>query len=93
MADDDVRRAAALEHHPVGTVLVHPDDSANDPEARRILCRAVTPGEWPWIRVTGAPAGIAKHGGSLAGWQLQALGDLALVLGHRLVLTGHEVSR
>lgn len=75
----------------IGTVLVHPDDFLGDPNARRVIARAVTPGEWPWTRLTGLPLGTPGQFADLTGWQHQPLGDLALLLGHRVVLTGHEV--
>lgn len=78
-------------NYPVGTVLVHPDDFLHDPDARRIILRAVTPGEWPWMRLTGLPAGLPRQGGDLDGWQPQRLGDLGLLLGHKTILAGHEV--
>lgn len=80
-------------NHPIGTVLVHPDDPTNHPDARRIIARAVTPGEWPWVRLTGLPLGLPAVGGDLTGWQTQPLGDVAMVLGHRTVLHGYEVGR
>lgn len=76
-----------------GTVLVHPDDFPRDPDARRLMARAVTPGEWPWVRITGLPLGIPAQGSDLTNWQPQPLGDVAMVLGHRTILTGHEVGR
>jgi hypothetical protein len=77
--------------HLIGTVLVHPDDFPGDPKARRIIARAVTPGEWPWTRITGAAFDIPKQGSDLRHWKEQHLGDFALVCGHRTVLVGHEV--
>ena len=78
---------------PVLTVLVHPDDQLDDLDARRILSRAVSPGEWPWMRITGTARGLPHQGGSLEGWQPQPWGDLAVLAGHGVVLSGHIIGR
>ncbi len=80
-----------LTTYPVLTVLVHPDDFPDDPDARRIMARAVTPGEWPWMRITGLPVDLPSVGADLTHWQPQPLGDLAMLLRHRVVVTGLEV--
>jgi hypothetical protein len=74
-------------------VLVHPDHATTDPNALRLICRAVTPGEWPWTRLTGLPLNIPHVGTDLTDWPTQPLGDVAVLLGHRTVLSGHEVGR
>jgi hypothetical protein len=43
------------------------------------------------MRLTGVPAGLPAQGGDLTHWQPQPVGDLAVLLGHRTVLAGHEV--
>ena len=77
--------------HPVGTVLVHPDDPMGHPDSRRIVARAVSPGEWPWTRVTGLPVDLPRQNSDLTHWKNQPLGDFARVCGHRVVLSGYEV--
>lgn len=77
--------------HLIGTILVHPDDNPRDPTARRVMYRAVTPGEWPWMRITGMPVDIPGQGGDFGHWREQFPGDFAVVCGHRTVLSGYEV--
>lgn len=65
-----------------GTVLVHPDQSPADPDACRIIARAMPPGsDWPWYRLTGRPQDLPVRDTDLADWQPQSLAALGAVLG------------
>lgn len=79
---------------PVATVLLEPGKAPTDPTACRLVrVEATHPGEWPWRRLTGVPGSVPPRDSDLTDWTPQPLGDLAVVLGHTIVLTGHEVSR
>ena len=67
---------------PIGSTLVHPKHNPGDPDACRIIKRAVTPGEWPWVRLTGLPTYVPSRWDDLSRWQLQCLERLAPTLGH-----------
>lgn len=79
---------------PVLTVLLEPGRAPSDPTACRIVkVEATHPGEWPWRRLTGVSGSIPPRDSDLTDWTPQPVGDLASLLGHSTVLTGHEVGR
>lgn len=74
-----------------GTVRVHPDDDRRDPAARRRI--AVDDSDYcgpyegcRWQRLTGVGIGDGGpdplHSDDVAGWPVQSLAELAVVLGH-----------
>lgn len=65
-------------------VLVHPDDDPADRTARRLMARATTHGDWPWMRVTGPAVDIPHRGDPLTHWQPQSLHDYAEIMEPRL---------
>lgn len=78
--------------HPVATVLVAPEPTADkpgrpqhlaDPNATRIIRIATTHAtEWGWRRLTGYPAEIPEQFSDLSAWRPQPLWQVAAVLGH-----------
>lgn len=79
---------------PVGTVRVHPDDDRLNPGSRRRIAVDASDYAGPyegcrWQRLTGVGVGDGGcdplHSRDVAGWPVQPLAELAVVLGHPAV--------
>lgn len=78
---------------PVGTVRHHPDWPANDRRTPRLWKVETThPDDWPWRRLTGLAPDVPSQDTDISTWPVQPLGDVGIVFGHRIILTGREVT-
>jgi hypothetical protein len=86
-----VQHAGDAPGDPVGTVRVHPDDNRFDPTARRRIAVDAPDYAGPyegcrWQRLTGVGTWDGGcdplHSRDVAGWPVQPLAELAVVLGH-----------
>lgn len=86
-----VQHADTAAGDPVGTVRVHPGDNRFEPTARRRIAVDASDYAGPyegcrWQRLTGVGIGGGGcdplHSRDVAGWPVQPLAELAVVLGH-----------